>query len=280
LKLLLVFLMKENGKMEKKIVGIMVCVLAIALIAGVAQAQDITTNLVSHWKLDGTAVDSAGINHGTLVGSPTWVTPGAPGLNPAGAIDFPVAGEEHHVDCGNASSLNLDGSLTVSAWAQVDSWFGDVSWGSIVSKGSVIGSYDLMRNNKTNGIRFGVYANDGTVPYVDGSVDVVSDGLWHLITGVYDSPAGTMSLYIDGELDNSATFAPDLVIGPNDKNVFINGRDGELTIGKRHIDAMVDDVRLYDRALSSTDVQALVPEPATIALLSIGAFGLLRRRRN
>jgi len=113
--------------MEKKIVGIMVCVLAIVSIAGVAEAQDITTDLVAHWKLDETsgitAYDSVGSNDGTLVGtsvgSPSWVSGGAIG----GAIDFPTAmassdapDEYHHVDCGNDTSLNLlTGSLTVSA---------------------------------------------------------------------------------------------------------------------------------------------------------------------
>ena len=275
--------------MEKKIIGTMVCVLAIVLIAGVAEAQDITTDLVSHWKLDETsgltAYDSVGSNNGTLVGSPAWVAPGAPGLNPAGAIDFPVAGELHHVDCGDLDILSGEASVSVSAWAQIDSWNGTVSWNRIVSKGGIEGSYDLMRNLKTNAIRFAVYTPVSTgepygAAYVDGTVDVVTDGQWHLITGVYDNPTGVVSLYIDGVLDNSATFTPNITITPNDKHVFINGLDGELVIGKRHIDGRVDDVRLYDRALSATDVQALVPEPATIALLGLGSFGLLRRRKN
>ncbi len=270
--------------MEQKLVGIMGCVLAIAVIAGVAEAQDITAGLVSHWELDETsgitAYDSVGSNNGALVGSPSWVAPGAPGLNPAGAIDFPTAGEIHHVDCGNDASLNLlTGSLTVSAWAQIDSWNGTVSWNRIVSKGGDTGSYDLLRWDKTNAIGFGVYG-DTESPFVQGTVDVVSDGLWHLITGVYDRPGGTLSLYIDGMLDNSVTCTIDLPVTQNDKCFYINGRDGEIGPGKRHWDGRVDDVRLYDRALSPTDVQALVPEPATIALLSIGAFGLLRRRRN
>ena len=267
--------------MEKKKVNLLVCALAIALIAGVAEAQDITTGLIAHWKLDETsgitAFDSVGSNDGTLVGSPTWV----PGGVFDGAIDFPVAGEAHHVDCGNDTSLDITGSGSVSAWVQVDSWNGDISWNRIVSKGGVEGGYELMRGAGADkdGIRFGVYAS-GAVPYVDGNVDIVTDGQWHLVTGVYDNPTGVVSLYIDGVLDNSATFTPGITITPNDKHVFINGLDGELTIGKRHIDGRVDDVRLYDRALSATDVQALVPEPATIALLGLGSFGLLRRRKN
>jgi Concanavalin A-like lectin/glucanases superfamily len=237
----------------------MVCVLAIVLIAGVAEAQDITTGLIAHWKLDEvsgtTAFDSVGSNDGTLVGSPAWVP---------GAINFPVAGEVHHVDCGNDTSLDITGSGSVSAWVQVDSWNGDISWNRIVSKGGIEGGYELMRGTGAdkNGIRFGVYAS-GAIPYVDGTVDVVTDGQWHLVTGVYDNPTGVVSLYIDGVLDNSATFDPDLTINPNDKPVYINGVVDADPAGKRHFDGRVDDVRFYNRVLTADDVAYMysLPKP-------------------
>jgi concanavalin A-like lectin/glucanase superfamily protein len=263
---------------EKKSVGIMVCVLAMVLIAGVAEAQDITTDLIAHWKLDETsgitAPDSVGSNHGTLVGSPVW----APDDGVFdGAIDFPVAGEEHHVDCGNDTSLDITGSLTVSAWVRVDNWNGTVSWNRIVSKGGEEGSYDLMRNNKANSIRFGVYTpvSEGEpygAVYVDGTVDVVTDGLWHLVTGVYDNPTGVVFLYIDGVLDNSATFTPDIIVTPNDYHVFINGLDGELVIGKRHFDGRVDDVCLYNRALTADDVAYMYSLPNLAPQVDAGTF--------
>ena len=40
----------------------------------------------------------------------------------------------------------------------------------------------------------------------------------------------------------------------------------------------IDDVRIYDNALSQAEVMALVPEPATVLLLGAGLC-LLRRRR-
>jgi Concanavalin A-like lectin/glucanases superfamily/PEP-CTERM motif len=264
--------------MKKKNVGLMVCVLAIALITNVAQAQDITTGLIAHWKLDETsgttAYDSAGSNDGTLVGSPAW----GPG-KVDGALDFP--GGTHYVDCGNDTSLDITGSRSVAAWIKIDNWASALdptdSWDAIVSKGDAEGNFDLLRNRLADAMAFyvaGATAVRGSIP--------VKDGQWHLAVGVYDNPAGLVSLYIDGVLDVSASVAPNLVIGVNTANVRINGIHvpGDPSYDdRRHIDGMIDDARIYNRALSVGDIQALVPEPATMVLLGIGSLALLKRRR-
>ena len=264
-------------KKEKKIVGLTACILAITLVCSVAQAQDIETGLIAHWKLDETsgttAYDSAGSNDGTLAGDPCWVT----GMVD-GALDFP--GGTHYVDCGNDTSLDITGSRSASAWIRVDNWADPLvsdGWDEIVSKGDDEGNFDIIRWSKTD--TMGFYVAGATA--VRG-VTAVKDGQWHLVTGVYDNPAGTLSLYIDGVLDASATCDPDLVIGVNTANVRINGLHipGDPSYDEvRHIDGTIDDVRIYNRALSAADVQALVPEPVTMALLGIGSLVLLRRRR-
>jgi len=233
--------------MEKKRVSLMVCVLAIALIAGVAEAQDIETGLIAHWKLDETSgtttYDSVGSNDGTFVGDPCWVT----GLVD-GALNFP--GGIHYINCGNDTSLDITGSRSVSAWVKVDNWVD--AWDSIVSKGDAEGNFDLLRNRLADAMAFyvaGATAVRGSIP--------VKDGYWHLAVGVYDNPAGTVSLYIDGVLDVSVSVDPDLVIGVNTANVCING----LHIPEhpeideiRHMDGMIDDVRIYNRALTTDDI--------------------------
>jgi Concanavalin A-like lectin/glucanases superfamily/Domain of unknown function (DUF5060)/Dockerin type I domain len=243
--------------MEKKKL-LLVCTLVTALIVGIAEAQDITTGLVAHWKLDETgdttAYDSVGSNNGTLVGSPTWTTGAPEGLNPTGAIDFP--GGTHYVNCGNDSSLDITERRSVAAWIKIDNWFG--KWDSIVTKGDIEGNYDLIRAGWTNGIAFCVKGTSAVI--VQGTVDVASDGEWHHAVGVYDytstgTDTGTISVYIDGVLDVSVQCSG----GPlaiNDKEVWING----LAEVGRHADCTIDDVRIYDKALSQGDIEAIMGE--------------------
>ena len=52
-----------------------------------------------------------------------------------------------------------------------------------------------------------------------------------------------------------------------------------LPEGIGYLDGRVDDVRVYDNALTSTEVRALVPEPSTIITAGVGVAILLRRRK-
>ena len=60
----------------------------------------------------------------------------------------------------------------------------------------------------------------------------------------------------------------------------------EVSIGKadfgshtRFFNGAIDDVRIYDEALSAEAVSALVPEPATVLLVGFGGVGMLLRKR-
>lgn len=50
----------------------------------------------------------------------------------------------------------------------------------------------------------------------------------------------------------------------------------------RKMVGLIDDARIYGRALNADEIASIVPEPATISLLALGGLGFLtmRRRRN
>jgi alpha-L-arabinofuranosidase len=78
-------------------------------------------------------------------------------------------------------------------------------------------------------------------------------GQWYLLTGVYDAAAGTLSLYVNGRLQESTpapagwTAAGHLVIG--------RGRFGGNPVD--FVDGAIDDVRVYDAPLAAADVEQL-----------------------
>jgi hypothetical protein len=56
-----------------------------------------------------------------------------------------------------------------------------------------------------------------------------------------------------------------------------------MTIGQAEglgeIDGRLDDIRIYDTALSPSEIAALQPEPSAVSLLALGAGTILRRRK-
>ena len=71
----------------------------IVLIGTGSAWANLTDGLVSHWKLDGDANDSAGSNDGTIYGA----TPTVGQIG--GALEFDGSGD--YVDCGNDDSLDM-----------------------------------------------------------------------------------------------------------------------------------------------------------------------------
>lgn len=65
------------------------------------------------------------------------------------------------------------------------------------------GNYYQLWMTSTGAISFAVY--DGTTTRTVTSTITIDDNLWHKINYVYDASTGTLYLYLDGSLDNSAT---------------------------------------------------------------------------
>ncbi|EDN72618.1 conserved hypothetical protein [Beggiatoa sp. SS] len=75
------------------------------------------------------------------------------------------------------------------------------------------------------------------------------DTQWHYLTGVFDGT--TTKLYIDGILISNKTYAWTPV--PNTGNLYI----GDWWEGSRNFSGIIDDIRIYNRALSDSEIQQL-----------------------
>jgi hypothetical protein len=92
----------------------------------------------------------------------------------------------------------------------------------------------------------------GVGGFLTGSANI-NDNQWHHVAGVYNG--SKMDLYVDGKLDASQTASGSLNVSAT--NVYIGGSPSQSFNG------LVDDVRIYNRALSADEIEALYFGPVT-----------------
>ena len=113
-------------------------------------------------------------------------------------------GSTAYVDLGNGSTLDLTGSMTISAW--INSAAFPVDDAAIVSKrGTGYDGYQLDttidRGQRTIGFRLPSASVVLIARY--GSTAMVTNQ-WYFVTGVYNAAAQTMDVYLNGVLDNGS----------------------------------------------------------------------------
>jgi hypothetical protein len=222
------------------------------------------SDLIGHYKFDGNANDSSGNNaHGTVNGALfTGSIPGTSGRIGQAAffdkIDDAIVIPHHQRQL-------LTSGFTISAWVRPNTT-GENPYGRIVDKSTATsGGLDGYALYMSNGSKVSMTVDSTTaVISTDGSVPF---GQWtHVVATV--SNTGATTIYTNGTVNVTGT------TGPLSGIVTIN----PLTIGNRSnatdrtFDGLIDDVRIYNRVLSQSEVQALcdlgncqVPSP-TVSL--------------
>ncbi|MCP4451528.1 MAG: hypothetical protein GY809_08705, partial [Planctomycetes bacterium] len=208
-------------------------------------------SLVAHWTLDETegltVADSSGYgNDGVLIGMTG--TEWAPGHN-GGALEFSGTGQ--HVLLGNDTSMQISGSVTLSAWAKMNAGNADAYMGiGGKLKTAPYRGFSLVRHS-SNVFRFWADDGAGNIGGFDASSDgTYTDTEWHHLVGVVDD--GTSMLYVDGVIQ-AKTSAVNLQIAEEPAHI---GRQYS-GLDDRYWNGLVDDVRIYYRALSEQEISGL-----------------------
>ncbi len=209
--------------------------------------------LVGYWNFNeaggSTAQNKvAGGPDGTLLGSAAFVPGGILG----GAIQLNNATNDL-VSFGNNYGFT-SGSFSVVVWIKLNA--GDTSGIAPIAKhiATVGAGYFLAVNDVLDGVSAPVNkAHFWATSFTGASSIVVNDGGWHQLVGVHDIAMNKLLLYVDGQFQNDV--GQSTVVG-NSAPLLVGG----IVVGSTPTNSftgLVDEVRLYDNALSAGDVQAL-----------------------
>jgi len=252
--------------MSKKLI----CLVCLVLL--MSMAVNASADLVAHWRLDETsgttAADSSGNGlNGTLGGDPQWVA-GKIG----GALEFDG---DDYVDLGTPAVLDFGTEdFTITAWIKMTA----TTRGSIFAIGGDDGGgirYTLAMGEGNDNKLTLTMDNDSTKVQSMGDT-VINDGVWHHVVGMIK---GDVSLvYVDGVEDGSI----DLPAGYDLSGVLQhNAYIGAITSNasntlhpEKFMIGLIDDVRIYDTALTEAEIQAAMKgEAFTKALNPVPSDG-------
>jgi concanavalin A-like lectin/glucanase superfamily protein len=204
--------------------------------------------LVAYYPLDGDASDAAGDHDGTISGTPDFVA-GFEGQ----AIDLATnATVAQYISVAYAEDLALN-SFTVAAWINVK---------DLDDLRGILGT----RFNSDNTFDFKVSSTfvhgdigDGSA-WLNTALDidaahggVISVDTWHHIAYAIDAAAGTAEVYLDGVLGATLNFTGTPLLMKSDQELRIGNSSGV-----EYMNGMIDEVRIYNRALSAAEVAGLV----------------------
>ena len=199
------------------------------------------TDLVAYYPFENSADDLSGNGYdGTVTNQGTYV-----GGQSGRAIAFDGAGG--YVNVPDASGLEGFSGLTISVWFRLDGEGGAAN--TLVRKNNAY----LLQRTSGDYISFAVW--DGGLTDWKAvrtrSFDASDYGIWHHVAGVFDPDGSAYRLYLDGaEVDSAPTTAT--AVEESSAPLTIGGLEDQFSL-----DGALDDVRIYSRALSASEIQAL-----------------------
>lgn len=211
----------------------------VCFISALAKA-DLDDDLIAYYPLDGNANDLSGNGYnGTVYGA----TPTADRFG-VGNSALLFNGEGDYVSTTFGNGVTYPNGFSVQAWVK----------GTGMSNGGIV----ISRGDPE--VLFGIHAHEQGFPRMQlngrsaKSSISVNDGDWHHVVGTFDASAQSLRVYVDG-VGSASDPASD---PPASADVFkIGWDDYSSTQLHRYFSGAIDDVRLYDRTLSQSEVVAL-----------------------
>lgn len=264
---------------------------ALGLLCALNLNADVVTGLQGYYEFEADfsttvgSVDGTGLN-GAVAGATGGIVGNAMHLRSTGG----TANEHMNLAIGFGGANLLGDNFTISAWYNLD----DPPAGSSTNRYFVFESqnnFDVSYGIRDLGVgRPGI--NDGQVFTGNNTNIGVTDagvGGWHHVLQTYNSDGTTTSIetFIDGL--SVGTLTPTTSSIADTGLNFGAARNSQTNRG---FDGLIDEVALWNRTLTSTDIQEVynaglngqsltaVPEPTMLGMIGgVAVVALLRRRR-
>ena len=263
------------GKILTAVFALVFSVATVFMSTGVAEAKNIVADgMVLYWSFDADDVkgdivsDVVGGNDGTLVGGPeTGEGKYGDGLMFDGTDDYVEVPE-----------IAL-GDFTIEAWFQATSAPGEwcrIFDGGLGAPGDVFISPAYGRTGGDIGI--GMHANSPVVGEIGTGVKAVVDQ-WYHVAATYDKDGDGMKFYLDGELKGEFAYnAESFEDWAFPQNWYL----GKANWGDPLFPGIIDEFRIYDRALNADEVEQNMNAESLVVVSSdeklAGTWGEIKKK--
>ena len=231
----------------------------------------VTSGLIAAYEFSGDADDSSGSGNDGVVHGATLTTDRFGNTNSAYLFD----GDTDRIEISPVFSGDQD-PVTFSAWVNIEETGGSI-YGGFTYYGE---TRNFFKAYASGALTFDQYHPAG------GGIDV-EVGLENYVQQwahvVLTKESNVVSGYLNGAFINSVSHT-ETYSGPSSTMAALGNRFNYFSggWGDRNFDGTMDDVYIYDRALSPAEVQTLysaVPEPSTALLLGLGLAGMAAASR-
>jgi len=164
-------------------------------------------------------------------------------------------GTDDYIDCGNPSSLDLSGkSKTVECWVNLDTYNSASYYHRLVSQAvDANNGYQLISGDEWDlaGKTFAFVVEKEGSRYAARIKTKKELNTWYHVVGTFDNDTNTPHIYVNGVLDDESYESEAATGGVAGFNI------GRRVSGNSYLDGLIDEVRIYNSALTAEEISDL-----------------------